>query len=154
MARTKELTEELLNMSLKDLLSMRNHLEDYVGMTVIPTIDLRILPSPGKKCGCRQVQTYEVIITLQQVSDSISENAIVSPLASVTVPLSATSSPPEYAMEASPDNAVRSRTSLSPEFSPPMIVSLLGPLTDIVSLVLAPRYRGAFGRVPPQASWQ
>ena len=63
MARTKELTEELLNMSLKDLLSMRNHLEDYVGMTVIPTIDLRILPSPGKKCGCRKEQTYEVIIT-------------------------------------------------------------------------------------------
>ena len=63
MARTKELTEELMNMSLKDLLSMKTHLEDYAGMTVIPTIDLRILPSPGKKCGCRQLQTYEVIIT-------------------------------------------------------------------------------------------
>ena len=54
MARTKELTEELLNMSLKDLLSMRNHLEDYVGMTVIPTIDLRILPSPGKNVAAEK----------------------------------------------------------------------------------------------------
>ena len=63
MATTKELTEEILNMSLKDLLSMKNYLEKSTGMEILPTIDLRIVPSPGKKCGCPDQITYDVIIT-------------------------------------------------------------------------------------------
>lgn len=63
MARIKELTEEILSMSLKDLLNMKNYMEKSIGMEILPTIDLRIVPSPGKKCGCPDQITYEVIIT-------------------------------------------------------------------------------------------
>ena len=62
MARIKGLTDELLDLSLKDLIALGKNIEEETGINFIPTIDLRILPSPKKRCSKEPEKGIDVIL--------------------------------------------------------------------------------------------
>lgn len=62
MARIKGLTDEILDLSIKDLIALGKNIEEETGISFIPTIDLRILPSPKKQCNKEAEKGVNVIL--------------------------------------------------------------------------------------------
>lgn len=62
MARIKGLTDELLDLSLRELIQLGKNIEQETGISFIPTIDLRILPSPKKRCDKEPAKGVDVIM--------------------------------------------------------------------------------------------
>ena len=62
MARIKGLTDELLDLSLKELIALGKNIEEETGINFIPTIDVRILPAPNKCCKKEPEQGVDVIL--------------------------------------------------------------------------------------------
>lgn len=62
MARIKGLRDELLDLSLRELIELGKSVGEEAGISFIPTIDLRILPQPKRKCGKEEKKGADVIM--------------------------------------------------------------------------------------------
>ena len=62
MAGYKGVTEDLLSLTLEELIKMKKHLEEKTGIQIMPTLDVRILPQPTRKCHGHQQEQVLIIV--------------------------------------------------------------------------------------------
>lgn len=62
MARIKGLRDELLDLSLRELIELGKSIEEEIGINFIPMVDVRILPSPKRGCIKEEIKGKDVIL--------------------------------------------------------------------------------------------
>ena len=62
MAGYKGVTEDLLSLTLEELIKMEKHLEEKTGIQIMPTLDVRILPQPTGKCHGHNQERVLIVV--------------------------------------------------------------------------------------------
>lgn len=65
MTNISKLTDELLNLNVKEAIELKMSIEKAIGVQVLPTLDIRIVP--GVSAACRGAKNEQVITIIKAV---------------------------------------------------------------------------------------